>query len=89
YPMDYTSSIDPDVVRLRRTLLAAECRIRELEAHHQPMLPNALLILAVQRMIERDGASRTASILCRLADTVQTGPAPPPERAVDLSSFDS
>lgn len=87
--MDRDSSIELEVRRLQRTLLAAEGQLHELEADHEPLLANALLILAVQRMIKRDGALRTASILCRLADTVRAGPAPAPEHAVDISSLHS
>jgi hypothetical protein len=66
-----------------------EDQLRELESSHQALLPNALLILAVQRMIERDGVAYTSGVLWRLAETVRAGPAPPPERAVDLSSLQS
>lgn len=84
-------SIELEVRRLRCTVVAAEDRLRELHGQdaHAANLPNALLILAVQRMVERDGAAIAATVLRRLADTVVAGPAPPPERAVDLSSLNS
>jgi hypothetical protein len=81
-----TASIDAEISRLQRTLRATEQNLSELDPHHEPLLANALLILAVQRMIERDGISETATVLCRLADAVRVGPAPPPSRAVDLST---
>jgi hypothetical protein len=87
--MSTPASIEHEVRRLRSTLAATEDQLGELAPCHRELLPNALLILAVQRMIEREGALNTASILCRLADSVRAGPAPPPERAVDLSSLQS
>jgi hypothetical protein len=80
-------SLEQEVSRLQRTLRATENQLREIDSQHQPLLANALLILAVQRMIERDGVTPTATVLCRLADAVRAGPAPPPERPIDLSSF--
>lgn len=83
--------IDVEIQRLQSTVVAAEDRLRELhtEHAHAATLPNALLILAVQKMVARDGAKLAATVLRRLADTVIAGPAPPPERAVDLSSLNS
>lgn len=83
--------IELEVKRLQCTVVAAEDRLRELRRHdvHAALLPNALLILAVQRMVERDGPAIAATVLRRLAETVVAGPAPPPERAVDLSSLNS
>jgi hypothetical protein len=86
---DCSVSIETEVRRLRVTLLAAEEALRELPPNHQALLPNALLILAVQSMIEREGANTVAGVLGRLAHAVQAGPAPPPERALDLSALHS
>lgn len=82
-------SIETEVAELTRTLRAAERQLGQLDADHDPLLANALLILALQRMIARDGAQAAASVLSRLADAVTSGPAPPPERAIDLSSYHS
>jgi hypothetical protein len=77
------------VSRLQQTLRATETQLGELSPQHEPALPNALLILAIQRMVARDGARVTANVLVRLADAVRAGPAPPPERAIDLSSYNA
>jgi hypothetical protein len=84
-----SSSLDIEVTRLQRTLRATEASLAKLDPHHEQSLPNALLILAVQRMLARDGVSLTASVLCRLADAVRNGPAPPASRPVDLTTLHS
>ena len=87
--MIHSRPVDCEIARLQRTLRATEFQLRELEPQHEPLLANALLILAVQKMISRDGITDTARVLARLAGAVCAGPAPPPERAIDLSSFNS
>src|SRR5262245_30613206 len=73
-------SIETEVHQLQHTLSAATERLRELKLDdsHASRLPNALLILAIQQMIARDGAPLAATVLRRLADSVLAGPAPPP-----------
>ena len=85
--MSCNMSIELEISRIQRTLRATEAQLRKLESDHEPVLANALLILAVQRMIAVDGIVATSTVLCRLADAVRTGPAPPPERAIDLSAM--
>jgi hypothetical protein len=66
-------------------------RIQDM-LHHVPQaqreyIANALLNLAVSRMLKEEGTSQTASILMRLGDVVASGHQPPPERAMDLTSM--
>ena len=82
-------SIETEIAGLQRALRATESQLQRVDEQHEPLLANALLILAVQRMIARDGVTSTASVLCRLAGAVTAGPAPPPERAIDLSSLNA
>jgi len=52
-------------------------------------IANALLNLAVTRMLHEAGNTQTASILLRLGDVVASGHVPAPHRAVDLTGFDA
>jgi len=80
-------SIDKDVVRLAAAMRRVDRLLQSLEPVHEPVLANALLNLAVCRMLDADGAQRTASVLTRLVEAVLTGPVPEARRAVDLSSL--
>lgn len=51
-------------------------------------IANALLNLAVARMLRETGALQTAGILARLGDVVADGRQPPPSQAIDLSRLD-
>jgi hypothetical protein len=84
-----THSLDLEVGRLRHTVRAAGYRLGELDPNRASLLPDALPILAIQRMIARDGTSLTSSVLCRRDEAVRTGPAPAPERAIDLAGLNS
>jgi hypothetical protein len=66
---------------------SALCGIPSAERDY---IANALLNLAVSRMIEEEGRPHTASVLMRLGDVIATtNAAPRPEHAVDLSSRNS
>lgn len=57
---------------------------------HQAYIGNALLNLAVSRMVGETGAQRTATMLIRLADTVLERDEPPsPQAPVDLTATHS
>ncbi len=81
--------IDREVTQIHRAMQAVQKALRPLEACHEPHLANALLNLAVTRMIEETSAKCTAQVLNRLAEMIRTYPAPPPELAIDLSSFNA
>lgn len=51
----------------------------------QARFDNALLNIAVNRIVEAEGAQRASTILFRLADAVSTGPTPEPGSPVDLT----
>ena len=55
----------------------------------QARFNNALLNLAVNKIVAAEGAQFTAGILWRLADAIANGPVPTPGRAVDLTYVDS
>lgn len=52
-------------------------------------IPNALLNVAVDRMLQQDGAARTATILHRLADLIARGAQPEGEDAFPLTGHDA
>jgi len=79
--------IDEDVARLAAAMRRVDRLLESLEPDHEPLLANALLNLAVCRMLDSDGAQRTASVLTRLIEAVLTGPVPAAHCAVDLSSL--
>lgn len=87
--MSLIPSTESDVTRLASTMRVVQRLLVRLDAEHAPVLGNALLNLAVGRMIEADGVARTARVLARLADAIVTSPAPLPERAIDLSSLNA
>ena len=69
--------------RIQRSLFGIPTEQREFVA-------NALLNLAVSRMVKEEGSARTMSILMRLGDVVSSAdPVPPPQRAVDLVRRDA
>jgi hypothetical protein len=69
--------------RIQRSLVGIPAEQREYVA-------NALLNLAVSRMVKEEGSARTLSILMRLGDVVGSAdPVPPPHRAVDLVRRDA
>jgi hypothetical protein len=60
--------------------------LRDVPMAQREYIANALLNLAVSRMLKEEGSALTASILMRLGDVVANRDAPPaPERAVDLN----
>lgn len=57
---------------------------------HRHYIANALLNMAVTRMLQEEGNTQTSAILMRLGDYVATSRnAPAPERAVDLTAMNS
>ncbi len=81
-----------DVARLRavrETMEDVSIAISGLAPWQEDCLGNALLNLAMERMIGEEGAARTAAILWRLADTVATGRVPSPGAPVALDGGSS
>ncbi|MDY6944625.1 MAG: hypothetical protein SXG53_02810 [Pseudomonadota bacterium] len=78
-----------EVAQLQSVMHRIQGSLRDVPMAQREYIANALLNLAVTRMVKEDGNSLTASILIRLGDVVANSPnngAPPtPERAVDLS----
>ncbi len=75
-----------EVAQLQSVMQRIQCMLHDVPAAQREYIANALLNLAVARMLKQEGNMQTASILARLGDVVASGGGqPPPERAVDLT----
>jgi hypothetical protein len=80
---------DLEVGQLQSVMQRIQHSLRDIPASQREYIANALLNVAVTRMLKEEGAVLTASILVRLGDVVATGnDAPHPDRPVDLSRLD-
>jgi hypothetical protein len=93
----------PDRASLRQQLRAlAELRavmrlidgrldevVASLPTRRRPLVPNALLNLAVDRILAEEGQEATASILMRLADHVASGQRPEGSWGFALTGHDA
>jgi hypothetical protein len=79
-----------EVAQLQSVMQRIQHSLRDIPGEQREYVANALLNLAVSRMVREEGKARTLSILQRLGDVVDSGePAPPSARAVDLTRRDS
>ncbi len=79
-----------EVAQLQTVMQRIQYMLHDIPAAQREYIANALLNLAVARMLRETGHSQTASILQRLGDVVSSGvEQPPPERAVDLTVLNS
>lgn len=74
-----------EVAQLQSVMHRIQCMLHDVPQAQREYIANALLNLAVSRMLKEEGHSQTASILMRLGDAVGSGEAPPAERPVDLT----
>lgn len=75
-----------EVAQLQLVMQRIQCTLHDIPPSQREYIANALLNLAVSRMLRETGHSQTASILQRLGDVVGNGgEQPPPHRAVDLT----
>ena len=75
-----------EVAQLQLVMQRIQCTLHDIPVSQREYVANALLNLAVARMLRETGHSQTASILQRLGDVVGSGgEQPPPERAIDLT----
>jgi hypothetical protein len=81
---------DVQVTRMQEVMGKITGALHSVPEPHRQYIANALLNLAVARMMREEGSERTSGILARLGEYVGTGQAaPPPERAVDLTNLNS
>lgn len=78
-----------EVAQLQSVMHRIQSSLRDVPLAQREYIANALLNLAVTRMVKEEGKMLTASILMRLGDVVASNERPPaPERAVDLTRID-
>jgi hypothetical protein len=79
-----------EIAQLQSVMHRIQQSLRSIPDEQREYVANALLNLAVSRMVKEEGSARTMSILLRLGDVVaSTDPVPPAQRAVDLIRRDS
>lgn len=76
---------DLELVQLQSVMRRIQSSLQDIPAAQRTYIGNALLNLAVNRMLREAGSHRAASILLRLSDAVQGGAPPPVERAISLT----
>jgi hypothetical protein len=75
-----------EIAQLQSVMHRIQSSLHDVPQAQREYIANALLNLAVSRMVKEEGKSLTASILLRLGDVVANGESSPaPERAVDLT----
>lgn len=80
---------DLQLAQLQIVMQRIQAALRNVPSAERIYLGNALLNLAVNRILCDEGSQRTASILMRLSDVVQTSAEPPPaQRAIELTRVD-
>lgn len=79
---------DLQLAQLQAVMQRIQAALHDIPAVERGYLGNALLNLAVNRILCEEGSRRTASILMRLSDAVHTHPAPPEAaHAIDLTEL--
>lgn len=79
-----------EVAQLQSVMHRIQNALSHVPVTQREYIANALLNLAVARMLKEDGASHTAGILARLGSVVSEGrEAPQPEQAIDLTRLNS
>ncbi|MEM8768689.1 MAG: hypothetical protein AAGE43_14675 [Pseudomonadota bacterium] len=88
---DRSNLIDPDALHTERAMELLEAALPATVEAAGPAIKarfnNALLNVAVNRILAEEGASTTATILWRIADALSEGAKPTPGNPVDLSSL--
>ena len=78
-----------EIAQIQTVMTRIQTALRGIPDEQRGYVANALLNLAVMRMVKEEGGTRTASLLMRLGDVIATGSdAPPAQRAIDLSRRD-
>ncbi len=79
-----------EVAQIQAVMGTIESALRDIPRAHRAYIANALLNVAVSRLVDEEGAIGAAGILMRLGDVLASDdPMPPSWRAVDLSMRDS
>ena len=81
--------VELEVAQLQSIMSHIQSALHEIPTRQRSYIANALLNLAVARMITEEGEARTSTLLMRLSDVVSDGTRPEPNAPVDLSRRDS
>ena len=88
---DRNNMIDPDALHTERAMEILEAALPATVEAAGPAIRarfnNALLNVAVNRILAEEGAATTATILWRIADALSAGAKPTPGNPVDLTSL--
>jgi hypothetical protein len=78
------------VTCVRDVVQKIQSSLHHIPPTHRHYIANALLNMAVTRMLKEEGNAQTSTILMRLGDYVATNSgSPSPERAVDLTAVNA
>lgn len=79
-----------EIAQIEIVMTRIQNALRDIPDAQRGYIANALLNLAVSKMVKEEGGTRTASLLMRLGDAVALkADPPPPEQALDLSRTDA
>lgn len=79
---------DVQLAQLQAVMQRIQTALRHVPAAERMYLGNALLNLAVNRILYEEGSQRTATLLMRLSDVVHAHPVPPESsQAIDLGTL--
>ena len=81
--------VELEVAQLQNIMSHIQSALHEIPTQQRSYIANALLNLAIARMIREEGEDRTSTLLIRLSDVVAEGTRPAPSAPVDLSRRDS
>ena len=81
--------VELEVAQLQNIMSHIQSALHDIPTRQRTYIANALLNLAVARMIKEEGGARTSTLLMRLSDVVADGRTPAPSAPIDLSSRDS
>jgi hypothetical protein len=78
-----------EVAELQSVITRIQSALHDIPQSQRTYIANALLNLAVAKMIKQEGRPRTSTLLLRLGDVVGSSEAPSPQSAIDLSRTDA
>jgi hypothetical protein len=80
------NDLELDIAQIHAVMSRIQSSLRDIPRAQREYVANALLNMAVSKMIKEEGGPRTASLLMRLGDVVANNDSvPTSERAIDLS----
>lgn len=79
-----------EIAQIETVMTRIQNALRDIPEAQRGYMANALLNLAVSKMVKEEGGTRTASLLMRLDDAIALkADAPPPSQASDSTRTDA